>query len=63
MARLTRVKDEWECRLAEPCPMEDWITDDLGISLDMLRECVCDNCPFIKYINKLADYEDKESEE
>ena len=63
MVRLTRPKDEWECRLAGPCPAEGWITDNLGAPLDMLRESVCDNCPFIEYINKLAEYEDKESEE
>ena len=63
MIRLTRPKDEWECRLAGACTVEDWIMDNLGVSLDMLKENVCDNCPFIKHINKLADYEDKESEE
>ena len=58
MARLTRPKDEWECRLAGACPVEDWIMENLGVSLDMLKENVCDNCPFIKHINKLAAYED-----
>ena len=25
MSRLTRPKDEWECRVAGGCPMEDYI--------------------------------------
>lgn len=58
MARLTRPKDNWECRIALGCPIEDWITENLGISLHMLKEDVCIHCPCMKYINKLAAYED-----
>lgn len=58
--RLTRPKDEYECRVAGGCPMEDWIIDNLGINLDDLQEQVCTHCPAMKYINRLAEYEDKE---
>ena len=53
--RLTRVKDEYECRIAGGCPAEDWMYDLYG----EVANC-CFNCPFEVYINKLAEYEDKE---
>ena len=43
MQRLTSRNKEWECRI-DYCDVDDYS---------------CDNCPFIKYINKLAEYEDR----
>ncbi len=56
MVRLTRVKDQYPCRIAGGCPAESWI-ESLGYDLDKMGE-MCNNCPFEKYINKLAEYED-----
>ena len=58
MRRLTRQKDEWPCRLAGGCPAEGWI-EDLGYNLDEMEGDICNDCPFEKYINKLAEYEDE----
>ena len=56
--RLTRVKDEYECRV-NGCPAEDWMRDLYG---EYPNGDICEYCPFEKYINKLADFEDnKES--
>lgn len=57
--RLTRLKDEYECRIPG-CPAEEWIEQDLGFNLNEADEEVCLNCPFEKYINRLAEYEDEE---
>ena len=56
MKRMTRQKDEYKCRIANGCPIEDWSMDQTGYAL------TCDNCPIMKYINKLAEYEDLEEE-
>lgn len=58
MERLTRVKDEFECRMLGTCPVEEWIRNCLKLNLDKAKENVCTRCPFEKYINRLADYED-----
>ena len=58
MARLTRVKDEYECRI-DGCSAEDWMLETYG-HYPRIQADICGNCPFIKYINKLADYEDQE---
>ena len=60
MARLTRKKDQYPCRIAGGCPVEDWLIDSGAILDDSTR--LCDNCPIEKYINKLAEYEDKEED-
>lgn len=54
MERLTRRKDQYPCRMAGECPAGEWITDLGGNGSNS-----CDNCPFEKYINALAEYEDK----
>lgn len=54
MARLTRIKDEYECR-ANHCEAEEWMYDIYGEYPD---ELICESCPFEKYINRLAQYED-----
>ena len=54
MKRLTRPVDKYPCRIANGCPMEEWIMDLGGdISSD-----ICASCPVEKYINTLAMYED-----
>lgn len=56
MERLTRDKDEWPCRMAGGCPAESWIINHSGD----VDGAICEDCPFEKYINKLAEYEDLE---
>ena len=58
MVRLTRQKDEYECRIPGRCPAEEWI-EDLGYDLDEMTGHICASCPFEIYINKLAEYEDE----
>ena len=55
--RLTRKIDEWPCRIAGGCPAEEWIHTVTG-TYDYIEE-PCDYCPFKKFINKLAEYEDE----
>ena len=54
--RLTRKKDEYECRITD-CHAEEWMKELYG---DFPPESLCDNCPFEIFINKLAEFEDKE---
>ena len=56
--RLTRKKDEYECRIAN-CNAEEWMNKLYG---DFPPENLCDNCPFESFVNKLAEFEDKEEE-
>ena len=42
MERLTRTKDEYECRIAGGCPAEEWIINEyLGLSLAKAKEDIC----------------------
>lgn len=54
MIRMTRRKDQYECRI-DGCPAEDWF-DNIGYIYEDAG--YCQTCPFRKYINKLAEYED-----
>lgn len=54
MSRLTRKKDQYPCRIANSCPAEEWIEENTGAYCSD----ICENCPFEKYINTLAMYED-----
>ena len=54
MKRMTRRKDQFECRI-DRCPAEDWL-NDIGYVYE--DASYCNACPFEKYINKLAEYED-----
>lgn len=56
--RLTREKDEYECRIMVCCA-EEWMKKLYGI---FPPESLCDNCPFESLVNKLAEFEDKEEE-
>lgn len=53
MERLTRRKDQYPCRMKN-CAVDEWI-QDMGGDPDTC----CHECPFEKYINALAEYEDK----
>ena len=55
MARYTRPKDEFECRIIEGCGAEEWMYDLFGeYPVD-----VCSMCPFKNIINHLAELEDE----
>lgn len=56
MKRLTRHIDEYPCRIID-CSVEDWIEDLTGVIV--YNKGVCDQCPFEKYINRLAELEDE----
>lgn len=62
MARLTRKKDQFPCRLgrADTQACEDFITSATGCKVMDIVDDFCQFCPFEKYINKLAKYEDME---
>lgn len=56
MARLTRAKDKYPCRI-KTCRAESWMEDYYN---DYPKESPCQGCPFEEIINKLAEYEDLE---
>lgn len=58
MERLTNRSKKFECRI-ERCYAEKWMREVYG-EYPSLNRGVCDKCPFIKIINRLADYEDRE---
>ena len=62
MDRLTRKKDKYECRISGGCPAEEWIEEMVNFSFYHEDVYVCKNCPFMEYINKLAEYEDAAEE-
>lgn len=49
--RLTRRKDEYECRIVD-CPIYE------GSNNWCVEDDPCKACPFEKYINRLAELED-----
>lgn len=58
MERMTRHKDQWECRIGECCIVEDWM-EIITKTYPRDWDCSpCDICPFEKYINRLAELED-----
>lgn len=57
--RLTRHTDDFLCRLKH-CTAEEWMLDVTDTIYLYWRKDVCDNCPFMKIVNKLAEYEDME---
>ena len=58
--RFTRTKDKFECRIGGGCPAQDWIENLTGVKEYIWNEDMCKNCPFEKYINRLAEFEDEE---
>lgn len=55
MSRMTRPKDNWDCRIRE-CKAEEWMRD---IYRHYPRaEDICSICPFFEHIKRLAEYED-----
>ena len=55
MSRMTRLKDNWECRIDE-CGAEEWMSDLYGHYPRV--DDICSVCPFFEYIKRLAEYED-----
>lgn len=55
MKRMTDNNKNHVCRI-DKCMAEDWMFDLYGNYSDKF---VCDNCPFEKYINHLAELEDE----
>lgn len=55
MKRLTRKKDKYPCRIMDCCA-EEWMLKNTGRCPDY---DICEDCPFEKYINTLATYEDE----
>ena len=53
--RMTRVKDNYPCRLKGGCIAEEWMNDLYGNYPD---ESPCDHCPFEEIINHLGELED-----
>ena len=60
MKRLTATfrSDLYVCRL-KGCMAEEWMWD----KYHSYPEDVCDGCPFMEIVNKLAEYEDENKEE
>lgn len=57
--RLTRRKDDWPCRM-NICTAEDWIEEITGTSeYNWSNSDFCSSCPFMQYINRLAELEDE----
>lgn len=52
--RMTRVKDNWPCRI-NGCLAEEWMRD---LYEEYPDESVCENCPFEEIVNHLAELED-----
>ena len=58
MERLTRVKDEYECRMKN-CEMEEYLRQFFLSFFDSpTGPDVCSNCPLMPVANRLADFED-----
>lgn len=55
MKRLTRKKDKYECRILT-CPAEEWMH---SLYDRYSLKDVCNDCPFMIYINALAELEDE----
>ena len=55
MSRMTRPKDNWDCRIRE-CRAEEWMGDLFGHY--PRADDICSNCPFFEHIKRLAEYED-----
>ena len=59
MARLTRIKDEWECRYLGGCQMEEYIAQCANVEVEDVDN-ICTDCPLMPIVNALAEYEDRE---
>lgn len=57
--RLTNPNKKYECRPPH-CEVEEWMYDMYDEYPSEIHQDLCESCPFIKIINKLAEYEDKE---
>ena len=52
MSRMTRPKDNWECRIDE-CRAEEWMSDLYGHY--PRADDICSNCPFFTILNDLLN--------
>lgn len=58
--RLTQSATRFPCRM-NGCTAEEWMSEVTGVEIeDIDCKTMCNSCPFIKYINRLAEYEDRE---
>ena len=57
--RLTNLNKKYECRLRD-CEVEEWMYDIYDKYPFEIHQDPCKGCPFMKIVNKLAEYEDKE---
>lgn len=57
MKRLTRSLDKYDCRI-NGCVAEGWMEEVTGVNVFNFKKPVCENCPFMEYINRLAFFED-----
>ena len=57
--RYTRHIDEYPCRLKIECGAEDWMQELYG---HYPQGDLCDTCPFMEIINRLAELEDENEE-
>ena len=61
MKRMTNKSKDYECRIDE-CMAEEWMLK-LYEDYSDYEKFFCDDCPFEKYINRLAELEDKIEQE
>ena len=59
MSRLTREKDQWECRVLGGCQIEEYIARCANVEVEDVAD-VCIDCPLMPIVNALAEYEDRE---
>ena len=59
MERLTRPLDNYPCRIKE-CYAEDWMMNLYDNEYPPSSTEMCDSCPFMAIVNRLAEYEDSE---
>lgn len=60
MNRLTREKDNYECRIKGGCRADQWMYEIYGkYPYDISDMDICDVCPFMAIINLFARREDE----
>jgi hypothetical protein len=56
MRRLTRHIDEFPCRVADGCKMEDYL-EEHNIDIEEDGD-ICKGCPFLSVFDRMGQYED-----
>lgn len=59
LKRLTNPNKKYGCRLPD-CEVDEWMYDIYDEYPSIIHQNPCKGCPFIKIVNKLAEYEDRE---